>query len=93
MMPVSRLLKSWAIAAGELADGLRPLGPHQALLQLAAVGDVGAASDQPPEPALRASKRGTRHVQQPAVLPVVPPHAVLEPQRLALRHAWRNCSR
>ena len=41
-------------AAGELADGLHPLRPDQALLELPAIGDVGAAPDQPAELAARA---------------------------------------
>ena len=64
-------------AAGELTDGLRPLGLHQSLLELAAVGHVGAAADQAEECPLAVEARHG-DVQQPPVLIVGPPHAILD---------------
>src|SRR5690349_2149931 len=66
--------------AGQLPDGLRALGAHQALLELPAVGDVGGGSDVAQEGAVRAEARHA-FVQQPAVLSVMTLDAALEPDR------------
>ena len=67
-------------AAGELADRLRPPGPEQPLLELPALGHVGGAPDEAEQRPIGTEARNAG-VEQPAVLPVVPQHAVLEMKR------------
>ena len=71
-------------AAGKLADGLRALGPAQAMLELAALGHVGGDSHDPEKCAVPAKPRRP-DVQQPTVLPVLPPHPELGLERGPLR--------
>ena len=91
-MPVSRLLKSWAMPPASWPMAWTRFGPDQPLLQLAPVGHVGAASDHAAE--LAAGREvGDGNVEQPAVLAVVPPHPVLQPERLPAGHGAGGTAR